>query len=425
MSLDPVNLETDATSSGNDTDDIETTYIKAVTMYRLYNPHSGEHFYTSSVGEKNAVVKAGWKDEGIGWYAPSEGDPVYRLYNKNGGEHHYTIRKSERDMLVKAGWKSEGVGWYSDKSKSVPLYRQYNPNAYANNHNYTTNKKESQMLISLGWKDEGIAWYGVDHKTDHNKKKPENESIKPRLIKVESSERHPADYYIDNTPDKIGYKSELDGDYDTITITLNGKLASYELENCDSTGDADLYAADINTSDGYKNLIVSVNGPDDVCQFYIFAYKGNEISLIGHTEEYEEWAKDYLEEGKALDGSGTFYLMDGDRFSADPDGILCFRSSVYIDGKTLTSYEDKTEIYHHFQNSETYEPGYRLLLSEDCEYTTDDGEMGMFTAGTLLNVTDARWNDEEDEQELQVQQNGISAWIVFDKDKVTNYRGFA
>ena len=145
-----------------------TFYVDSIPggMHRLYNPNSGEHFYTEDTNEKNWLVSLGWISEGIGWIAPNSSDyPVYRLYNANGGEHHYTMNKAEKDMLVKAGWKYEGIGWYSadpnDKS-SVPLLREYNPNAFANNHNYTVNKAEHEWLVSLGWKDEGKAWYAVD-----------------------------------------------------------------------------------------------------------------------------------------------------------------------------------------------------------------------------------------------------------------------
>ena len=144
--------------------DEEEPSASYTAMYRLYNPNSGEHFYTGNVKERNALVTYGWKYEGIGWKAPkTSSSPVYRLYNKAGGEHHYTLNKKERDALVKLGWKSEDIGWYSDDSKTVPVYREYNPNAFANNHNYTPNIKEHNALISkYGWKDEGIAWYGLN-----------------------------------------------------------------------------------------------------------------------------------------------------------------------------------------------------------------------------------------------------------------------
>jgi len=85
--------------------------VSGIEMYRLYNPNSGEHFYTSSTEEKSVLVNAGWKYEGIGWTAPSDGDPVYRLYNANAGDHHYTLDKNEKDTLISYGWMraSDGI----------------------------------------------------------------------------------------------------------------------------------------------------------------------------------------------------------------------------------------------------------------------------------------------------------------------------
>ena len=134
--------------------------LGAQAMYRLYNPNSGEHFYTSNASERGDVIRSGWNYEGVGWVRPGTGDSVYRLYNANAGEHHYTTKVAERDLLVAAGWTYEGVGWTSDAAKGVPVYREYNPNQFACNHNYTTSKAEHDKLVKLGWRDEGIAWYG-------------------------------------------------------------------------------------------------------------------------------------------------------------------------------------------------------------------------------------------------------------------------
>ena len=139
--------------------------LATVQMYRLYNPNSGEHFYTGSANEKNNLTRLGWRYEGVGWTAPQvSGYPVYRMYNKNAGEHHYTMSTVERDNLVRAGWKYEGIGWYSAEPNgvdSIQVKREYNPNAFANNHNYTASVNEHNWLVSLGWRDEGTGWYAV------------------------------------------------------------------------------------------------------------------------------------------------------------------------------------------------------------------------------------------------------------------------
>ncbi len=134
------------------------------SMYRMYNQHTGEHFYTKDINEKYSLITAGWKYEGVGWYAPkSSKTPVYRLYNPyvNGGDHYYTTSGNEKNKLVKAGWKYEGIGWYSDDNKKVPVYQQYNKYAKTGTHNYTTSKSENDKLVKAGWKAEGIAWYGT------------------------------------------------------------------------------------------------------------------------------------------------------------------------------------------------------------------------------------------------------------------------
>ena len=148
---------------GAETTTVDVPVTDQSAAFRLYNPWSGEHFYTLNATERDGLVQAGWTDEGLGWVAPtSKSVPVYRLYNPNAGDHHYTMDAAERDALVAGGWSDEGVGWYSDPSKGVVLYREYNPYAPACNHNYTTDKAEHDSLVSLGWVDEGTAWYGVD-----------------------------------------------------------------------------------------------------------------------------------------------------------------------------------------------------------------------------------------------------------------------
>lgn len=154
----PDSPDTPNTPDNSDTPNLPTQTVTQ-TMFRLYNPNSGEHFYTSSTVERDSIIAVGWQDEGTGWIAPTEGDPVYRLYNQYAGEHHYTTSVIERDMLVSVGWNDEGIGWYAGGER--PLYRLYNPNAYANNHHYSTDVGERDILISIGWQDEGIAWYGV------------------------------------------------------------------------------------------------------------------------------------------------------------------------------------------------------------------------------------------------------------------------
>ena len=131
-------------------------------VFRLYNPNTGEHFFTAKAEERESLVAAGWINEDIAWVAPKSGKEVYRLYNSNAGEHFYTMDANEKDGLVKAGWTYEDVAFYSaDETTGVPIYRVYNPNAVgAGSHMYTANEDEYNGLISNGWIAEGVAFYG-------------------------------------------------------------------------------------------------------------------------------------------------------------------------------------------------------------------------------------------------------------------------
>ena len=139
----------------------ETTGV--VTMYRLYNASSGEHFYTLSTNEYETLGRIGWVKEGPAWVAPaSSGTPVYRLYNPNSSDHHYTLNLNEYETLGRIGWVKEGVAWYSaDAGSGTAVYRLFNPNVTVGTHHYTQSANEYNTLCSLGWKGEGIAWYGA------------------------------------------------------------------------------------------------------------------------------------------------------------------------------------------------------------------------------------------------------------------------
>ena len=163
-----------------------TEQASVTAMYRLYNPRSGEHFYTSNTYERNELVRRGpWKYEGVAWNAPvRRGFPVYRMYNPKSKAHHYTMDLNERDYLCGMGkyngkgkgWNFEGIGWLSaidaksydslsdeEKEQYIPLHRLYNPRyPMVSAHHYTADTNEVRVLTTQrGWVYEGIAWYGA------------------------------------------------------------------------------------------------------------------------------------------------------------------------------------------------------------------------------------------------------------------------
>ncbi|MGG5314621.1 hypothetical protein [Enterococcus sp. AZ072] len=137
---------------------IQAESAGAATLYRAYNPNTGEHLYTTNGNEIPSVVAAGWKNEGTAWQVPSNGTPIYRMFNpNNGGDHHYTPNQAEVNMLKSAGWRYEGVAWQS--GGSIPVHRLYNPNAKTGTHHFTIDANEKDALVKSGWKYEGVTMY--------------------------------------------------------------------------------------------------------------------------------------------------------------------------------------------------------------------------------------------------------------------------
>ena len=130
------------------------------SMYRMYNPNSGEHFYTGSKEERQMLEAAGWKYEGVGFTFPaSTGKPVYRLFQPSTGEHLYTMDEKEKADLLAAGWNYEGIAFNSGNENEVPQYRLWNPNVSVGAYHFTASAEERNVLLAAGWQDQGIGFY--------------------------------------------------------------------------------------------------------------------------------------------------------------------------------------------------------------------------------------------------------------------------
>ena len=139
----------------------ETVEIRQVThMLRMYNPYTGEHFYTGSEVEKDNLVAAGWKYEGVGFTFPANtGAPVYRLYDPATGEHLYTMDEEEKATLEAAGWNYEGIAFNSAYDTEAVQHRLHNPYATVGAYHFTFSEEEKQNLINAGWEYQGIGWF--------------------------------------------------------------------------------------------------------------------------------------------------------------------------------------------------------------------------------------------------------------------------
>ena len=85
-----------------------TSDSSQVTMHRLYNPYTGEHFYTASDAERDNLVGVGWKEEGVGWYGVGSSTystkQAYAVYSAD----DQTLSFYKRTTVPTQGSKFEG-----------------------------------------------------------------------------------------------------------------------------------------------------------------------------------------------------------------------------------------------------------------------------------------------------------------------------
>lgn len=124
-------------------------------VHRMYNPNSGEHFFTIDDGERDNLKAHGWVHEGTAWRCPEAQDAVYRMRNPNNGLHHFTANFNEAENLESLGWVCEGIPFFA-KREGQPVHRMYNP--YNGLHHLTVSDAERDNLANVGWKHEGVAW---------------------------------------------------------------------------------------------------------------------------------------------------------------------------------------------------------------------------------------------------------------------------
>lgn len=132
-------------------------------VYRLWNPSSGEHLFTTSLAEYRGLPGLGWRPEGVAWYGlRAAGVPVYRLANPYSGDHHYTADAAECDRLARLGWRREGIAWRAEDGRRIPVHRLYNPyEPGPGAHHLTTDATECRLLLRAGWTYEGIGCQGA------------------------------------------------------------------------------------------------------------------------------------------------------------------------------------------------------------------------------------------------------------------------
>lgn len=141
-------------------------------VYRLYNPNTGDHFYTTSESEKISLeknLKTPMVSEGIAFYAYSDGStdkislPVYIFYNSNGDFYFSTSSDTKNNQLSA---NSKTIAFYASptaQNGALPVYDFYITN---NKHFYTISEEEKDVIVKTlnhSYKLKGVAFYSYSY----------------------------------------------------------------------------------------------------------------------------------------------------------------------------------------------------------------------------------------------------------------------
>jgi uncharacterized membrane protein len=128
------------------------------TVFRLYNPVTGEHLWTADTNEVYVqTTTGGWIAEAAqGWQAPCTSSvPVYRLFNASQGDHLYTSDPNEVKTLLgrNVGWVMDNGGnpvFYSETTPALqqPVWRLFN--TITGRHLLTTDANEVKVQTTNG-----------------------------------------------------------------------------------------------------------------------------------------------------------------------------------------------------------------------------------------------------------------------------------
>ncbi|MFW0837678.1 MAG: T9SS type A sorting domain-containing protein [Candidatus Komeilibacteria bacterium] len=132
-------------------------------VYELFNPAMADHFYTMNQTEvENATNNMDYTNHGIIYYWSSVpfsgGIPIYRLWHSY--DHFYTTSVVERDACVSNGYTDEGIVGYLATTNSGNLFgwhRYYHSDW--DDHAYPVSQNDRDVLFAAGYIDEGIHGY--------------------------------------------------------------------------------------------------------------------------------------------------------------------------------------------------------------------------------------------------------------------------
>ncbi len=140
----------------------------ATNWYRLFDPSTSSHHYTTDAHEYSVLSTGGFTGEGSAgrmYDAPgTSGAPNYRIYFNQSRMHFWTTDRNEYLTLIRNRYyyAGEGVDGFMPQAPAtgtVPYYRLVYCCAAAPIHHWTTDAHEHGVLQTQGWTSEGVVGY--------------------------------------------------------------------------------------------------------------------------------------------------------------------------------------------------------------------------------------------------------------------------
>jgi len=128
----------------------------ATTVSRMFNPVTGDRFYSLSANEITSAIANGYIMEtpdaflAESSFPPGGGLGVYQLYNNKLDRHLYTWNYAEVLSAGAAGYTNEGTAFWLDSNPTyvtIPVARLYNPQT--GDHLYTADQYEINAVNCL------------------------------------------------------------------------------------------------------------------------------------------------------------------------------------------------------------------------------------------------------------------------------------
>jgi hypothetical protein len=137
-------------------------------VFRFNDTNTGDHFYTTSVAEKDSILAnlPNYHYEGAQWSTPDQGAgtlDVFRFFDTDHGSHFFTTSTAERDSIIKnlSAYHYEGVAFeaYADAGTAGGLTLERFYNTQTGLHHFSASASETFGInhgaAGANWVDEG------------------------------------------------------------------------------------------------------------------------------------------------------------------------------------------------------------------------------------------------------------------------------